>query len=283
MNFLNKLERKYGKYAISNLMLYIVLGQAVVLGCTLLTGSTALINFIYFNPLLIIKGQVWRLFTFIFIPNSNSIIFFLFAAFLYYSIGASLERTWGEFKFNLYYLLGVIFNMVGLLAVQLIFYRSAEYGNMFYWVNYGNITYYLNLSLFLAFAALYPDVEFMLYMILPIKVKYLAFLDLALLGYSFITGTTASRVLIIMSLLNFFLFFKDYLVRKKPHIQRQTATPRHRGELKQGPPLKVAFHKCTVCGKTELTDPDMEFRYCSSCNGNYEYCMDHLSNHTHIQ
>lgn len=279
---LDKLERKYGKYAISNLMLYIVMGQATVLAFTLFSRSNALIQFIYFNPLLIIKGQIWRLFTYVFIPNSTNIIFFLFAAFLYYYIGGSLEREWGAFKFNCYYFLGCIFNMLGLLIVQLIFYPSN--GNMFYFANYSNITYYLNLSLFLAFAALYPDMEFMLYMILPVKVKYLALLDVILLAYSFFTGNTASRVLILISLLNFLLFFKSYVFDHKPHIKKATKKmPTYHRQVKKGPPIQVAFHKCSVCGKTELTDPDMEFRYCSKCNGNYEYCLDHLTQHDHVQ
>lgn len=282
MNFLNKLERKFGKFAIQNLMLYIMMGQTIVLFFTLLTNSTMLVEFLYFNPLLIIKGQIWRLFSFIFIPNTFSPIFFLFAAFLYYSIGSALERTWGEFKFNMYYLLGMLFNMIGLLIVQLIFYRPEFLASQFYISTFSSITIYLNLSLFLAYAALYPDVEFLLYMIIPVKVKYLAFIDVLLLAYEFITGDIASRVLIVVSLLNFFIFFGSQLLRSRPTATQRQFKAQNR-ELKQGPPIKVAFHKCTVCGKTELTDPDMEFRYCSKCNGNYEYCMDHLHNHEHIQ
>ena len=282
MNFLNKLERKFGKFAIPNLMLYIMMGQAIVLFFTILTNSYSLLNLLYFNPLLIIKGQIWRLVSFVFIPNTFSFIYFLFAAFLYYSIGSTLERSWGEFKFNLYYLLGMIFNMIGLLVIQLIFYKGDYLGNLFYFGSATSITIYLNLSLFLAYAALYPDVQFLLYMIIPVKVKYLAFIDILLLAYNFINGDVANRVLIVLSLLNFFIFFGGSLLRKRP-TSTQKQFHAQKKELKQGPPIKVAFHKCTVCGKTELTDPDMEFRYCSKCNGNYEYCMEHLHNHEHIE
>lgn len=281
MNFLDKMQRKYGKFAISNLMLYIMLGQAVVWAYTLLL-NLSLINLLYFNPILIMRGQIWRLFTFIFIPSTDSIIFFLFAAFLYYSIGSSLEHAWGTFKFNVYYLLGMIFNMLGLLVVQLIFYRDQTSANYFYASMYRSITLYLNLSLFLAYAVLYPNVQFMLYGILPIKVKYLALIDIILLASGFISGSAGDRVLVIVSLLNFLLFFGSKLLRLRPNAtQKQFKTVQR--ELKQGPPIKVAFHKCTVCGKTELTDPDMEFRYCSKCTGNHEYCMEHLHNHPHIQ
>lgn len=282
MNFLNKLERKFGKFAISNLMLYIMMGQAIVLLITLLTGSYSLLNLIYFDPLLIIKGQIWRLVSFVFIPNTFSMIYFLFAAFLYYSIGSTLERSWGEFKFNLYYLSGMIFNMLGLLIIQLIFYKGDYLGNLFYFGSATSITMYLNLSLFLAYAALYPDVQFLLYMIIPVKVKYLAFIDILLLAYQFINGDLSSRVLIVLSLLNFLIFFGSSLLHSRP-TSTQKQFKAQKKELKQGPPIRVAFHKCSICGKTELTDPDMEFRYCSKCNGNHEYCMDHLHTHEHIQ
>lgn len=279
MNFLDKMQRKYGRFAISNLMLYIMLGQTIVFFSTLLLGST-LINLLYFDPLLIIRGQIWRLVSFVFIPNTFHPIFFLFAAFLYYSIGSNLERTWGSFKFNMYYLLGMLFNMIGLLVVQLIFYPNT--GHYFYASMGTSITVYLNLSLFLAFAALYPDVEFLLYGILPVKVKYLAAIDVIFLAYSFFTGGLGNSVLIVLSLLNFFVFFSDTLLNKRPTATQRQFKAQKR-ELQPGPPIKVAFHKCTVCGKTELTDPDMEFRYCSKCNGNHEYCMEHLHQHTHIE
>lgn len=279
MNFLDKMQRKYGRFAISNLMLYIMLGQTIVFFSTLLLGST-LINLLYFDPLLIIRGQIWRLVSFVFIPNTFHPIFFLFAAFLYYSIGSNLERTWGSFKFNMYYLLGMLFNMIGLLVVQLIFYPNT--GHYFYASMGTSITVYLNLSLFLAFAALYPDVEFLLYGILPVKVKYLAAIDVIFLAYSFFTGGLGNSVLIVLSLLNFFVFFSGTLLNKRPTATQRQFKAQKR-ELQPGPPIKVAFHKCTVCGKTELTDPDMEFRYCSKCNGNHEYCMEHLHQHTHIE
>ena len=289
MNFLNKLERKFGKYAISNLMLYIMMGQAIVFAFTQLTRNNLLINLLYFNPYLIIRGQIWRLFSFVFIPStlgSTSLlspIWFLFMAFLYYSIGGTLEHTWGTFKFNMYYLLGMLFNMVGLLVVQLISFNNSQVASTFYLYASLMITTYINLSLFLAYAVLYPDVQFLLYGILPVKVKYLAFIDIALLLFEFISGNITNRILIITAFINFFIFFGGQLFNHRPtQTQKQFRTAKKQ-ELKQGPPIKVAFHKCTVCGKTELTDPDMEFRYCSKCNGNHEYCMDHLHNHEHIE
>lgn len=268
MNFLDKLERKYGKYAISNLMLYILLGNGIIFLLDAFTGGLAS-YFCYFNLDLVLQGQIWRLITFVFIPQSDSIIFFIFVAFLYYSIGNALEHAWGSFKFNVYYLSGALLTILALSIVKLVT-----------GISYFGSSYYINLSLFLAYAALFPNVEFMVYFILPIKVKYLAWLDVALLAYEFLIGGIPTKVLIIVSLLNFLVFFGKRVFGGAP-TQTQRNFNKQKRELKQGPPIQVAFHKCTVCGKTELTDPDMEFRYCSRCNGNYEYCMDHLHDHEH--
>ena len=270
MNFLDKLERKYGKYAINNLMKYIVIGNGIVYLLDLIT-TFSVSNLLAFNLGAILHGQIWRLITFVFIPDNTSLIFLFFMLYLYYSIGEALEHAWGTFKFNVYYFSGALFTMLATSIVSLItgydFYATASY---------------INLSLFLAYATLFPNVEFLVFYILPVKVKYLAFLDVALLLYSFLTGNIGVKILVAVSLLNFLIFFGNAIKGTKP-TQTQKNFRKQRRELKQGDPIKVAFHKCTVCGKTELTDPDMEFRYCSSCNGNYEYCMDHIKNHQHIQ
>ncbi|MDF2593989.1 MAG: hypothetical protein K0R69_330 [Clostridia bacterium] len=265
MNFLDKMERKYGKYAIKNLMLYILLGNAFVFLFFHMTGGRFL-SLITFNWGAILQGQIWRLVTFIFIPNTFSILWFLFSAFLYYSIGRELEYTWGVFKFNVYYFSGMILTMIA----------SALF-------NADGTTLFINLSLFLAYATLFPNIQFMLYFIIPVKVKYLAWLNIAFLLLTFFTSGWATKALIIISLCNYFLFFGVPLLKG-----RSTHTQRHfnkqRREFQKGPsaPIRVAFHKCHVCGKTELTDPEMEFRYCSKCNGNFEYCMDHIKNHEHV-
>ena len=288
MDFLDKLERKFGNFSIPNLMLYIMIGQGCVLLCSMLLPGFDYLNILAFNPYLIARGQIWRLISYIFIPTSTNLFFFLFAILLYTYLGRTLEHAWGTFKLNIYYLSGMIFNILGLFIIQKVFYNHPAITQQFYYLSSLRITYYLNLSLFLAFAVLFPDMEFQLYFVIPIKVKYLALFDVALIVLDFISGKMVSRVLIILSLLNFLIFFGARL-RGKGHLTKTQKNFRayqngaSSRTLKQGPPIKVAFHKCTVCGKTELTDPDMEFRYCSKCNGNYEYCMDHLRDHTHIE
>ncbi len=277
MNFLDKLERKFGRYCISNLMLYIIIGNVIAYFGVVLF-RIPIINWIFFHPALIMQGQIWRIITWIFIPLYDNPIWFLFFVLLYYSIGRELEYQWGTFKFNLYYLSGIIFSIIAYFIAQLFYPVPELYFNII-------TATYINLSLFLAYAALFPNMKFLLYGIIPLKVKYLAALDLAYLIVDLIRGDVGTRLLIIVSLLNFVLFFGSILLRggRTHRTATQKQFKKQKRELKQGDPIKVAFHKCSVCGKTEVSDPDAEFRYCSKCNGNYEYCMDHLHNHEHKQ
>ncbi|WP_054741947.1 rhomboid family intramembrane serine protease [Cellulosilyticum ruminicola] len=268
MDFLDKLSRKYGKYAIRDLMKYIIIGNGIIFLLEMIT-RIRISQLLSFDLNAILHGQIWRIITFVFIPDVTNIIFFFFMAYLYYSIGAALEDAWGTFKFNVYYFSGALFTMIGSSIFTLITGYSVE-----------TSAYYINLSLFLAYATLFPNVEFLLFYILPVKVKYLAFLDVAVLALSFIGTDLGTRILIAISLLNFLIFFGKFIKGAKPTATQKNFRKQKR-ELKKGDPIQVAFHKCSVCGKTELTDPDMDFRYCSSCNGNYEYCMDHLKNHEH--
>lgn len=278
MDFLDKLERRFGKYAISNLMLYILLGNAIVflLQYILRINMAVLLSF---NLGAILNGQVWRLITFIFVPaqfggSFLGIFGFAIVIFLYYSIGSSLERAWGTFKFNVYYLSGAVFTAIACSILNL--------GGAPYVVATAQ---FINLTLFLAFATMFPNLEFLLYFIIPVKAKYMAILYFILLIPDFIYGGIGNQLFIIISLLNYILFFGLPLLRGKTSKTQRQFHKQKRANIPVGSsdPIKVAFHHCHICGKTELTDPDMEFRYCSKCNGNYEYCMDHIRNHEHIQ
>ncbi|MGL4345585.1 MAG: rhomboid family intramembrane serine protease [Cellulosilyticaceae bacterium] len=267
MDFLDKLERKFGRFAIPNLITYIILGNAIAYVLAMM--NPGLLNLFTFNWNAILHGQIWRLITFIFIPQSFDLFVLIISCMLYYSVGNALEQTWGSFKFNMYYLIGII----GTIIVSILFRQFAT-------------VHYINLSLFLGFATLYPDLEFMIYFIIPVKAKYMAIVYLAVLGYSVLTGGFGSFVLILISLLNYLLFFGlPSLKRARGSSGQQQFRKAQRKNIPKGTkdPIKVAFHKCTVCGKTEVDHPELEFRYCSQCNGHYEYCMEHLKNHEHIQ
>ena len=184
------LERRLRRYSISNLMQYIVIGQGIVFALMWIwpTLGYRLYSLITLTRTGLLHGQIWRLVTFVFVPPSSSPIFILFALYFYYLIGMGLEHRWGKVKFNLYYLVGMVAAVISALITG---YASNSF---------------LNLSLFFAYAALYPDEEVLLFMILPIKMKYLAALDAALYLYQFIVGSASTRVTIVLCLLNVFLF-----------------------------------------------------------------------------
>ncbi len=194
MKFLNKLNKKFGKYAIKNLMLHITILNAIIYVVAYVLNRTEILSYFILDPALVFKGQIWRVITFIFVPPASGIFFTIIALYFYYFIGTSLERTWGSFKFNIYYFLGVVLTVIASLISQIPVTGT-----------------FLNLSLFFAFAMLYPNMEILLFFILPVKIKYLAYANAVLYLYEIIIGSGSIRIAIIGSLLNFFLFFgKDF-------------------------------------------------------------------------
>jgi len=269
MNWLNRLERRFGRYALRNLPLYIVILYAF--GAVMNLVSDRFYSSFSLNPYLVLHGEPWRVITFLAATPGTNIIFLVFILLFYYSIGKSMVQVWGAFRFNMYVFCGVL----GTLASAFIVY--AVYPSPYIFMD----TYYVNLSLFLAYAAIFPEMQVYLYGILPLKVKWLAILDIVLLGFSFVQGGAGTRISIIVSLLNFILFYFSSRNYKKisPKEIRRKRTYRKTMEKSTG----AARHRCSVCGRTELDDPELEFRFCSKCNGNYEYCNDHLFTHTHVK
>ena len=258
MNWLDKLERKLGRYAIPNLTVYLLAGYVV--GFAIMNFMPSLLNWITLEPGLILRGVL-----------------------LYYSLGSALERTWGTFRYNVYIFSGILFTVVAAFLLYGALYLI--YGVEFSLSSVGLIsTNYITMSIFLAFAAIYPDMEVLLYFILPIKMKWMALVYAAMAVYYFIQGGIATRVAIAASLLNFVIFFLSSKNTRRfgPREQARKANFR-----KQSRPhmnyAGGARHRCAVCGRTELDDPNLEFRFCSKCRGNYEYCQDHLFTHEHVK
>lgn len=267
MKLLDKLERKLGRFAIKNLMLYIVVANAVVyffINYSPVPVSTV-IN-LALIPDLIKQGEVWRLITFVFYPPNASLIFIVFVLYFYYMIGSTLEHEWGSFKFNVYYLIGVLGTIIGSFITDIPVFSS----------------FYINLSLFFAFARLYPDFQVLLFFIIPVKMKWLAWFNWAFFAYQIATGNKYTRIAAIMALINFFIFFgKDIITNTKSNTKSYYRKKQYNANMDSC--KKDYMHKCTVCGRTELDNKDLEFRYCSKCDGYHEYCMDHLYNHEHIK
>lgn len=281
MNWLDKLERKMGRFAIPNLTVYLLAGY--VIGFITMYLMPELISWLTLEPALILRGQVWRLISWVLVPPVTDLISLVFLVLLYYSLGTALERTWGTFKYNVYIFSGILFTVLAVFALYGVFYFM--YGVEIPLSSIGLVsTNYITMSIFLAFAAIYPDMEVLLYFILPIKMKWMALVYAALAGYSFITGGIVTRVAIGASLLNFIIFFLSTrnLRRYSPKERARKA----RFKKQSAPHMHYAGgakHRCAVCGRTELDDPCLEFRFCSKCNGNYEYCQDHLFTHEHVK
>ncbi len=292
MNFLNKLERKIGKYAIPNLSKYLIFGY--VLGYIIEYANANLLNFITLNPYLILHGQVWRLVTWIIIPPERFDLLTLVMLYFYYSVGNDLERTWGTFYYNVYIFMGMIFTVLGSFLIMGLSYWSGfsmnQYITFYGEAGYFSVvalyfsTFYVNMSIFLGFAMTFPEARVLLMFIVPIKVKWLGIAYGVLLLWSMISSDIIGKIVIAASLLNFVVFFlmtRSGIRRMSPREVKR----RHdfNKEIRKARPMSVAKHKCAVCGKNSEDNPDAEFRFCSKCNGNYEYCQDHLFTHTHVQ
>lgn len=275
-NWLDKMERRFGRYAIKNLTMYLLAGYAI--GYLLSFTMPQLLSYFTLEPALVLKGQVWRLLSWVIIPPNDNIIFVIFMMLLYYSLGNTLENYWGAFRYNVYIFSGILFTVIGAFIVNGLIGGITGFGSLY-------STYYINMSIFLACASIMPDYQLLFYGIIPIKMKWLAILDVVLLAVDAVQGGLIIRIVIIASLLNFIIFFfcnrnlhghspKQAARRKK--FQKQISRP-------QNQYAGGAKHRCAVCGRTELDDPTLEFRYCSKCNGNYEYCQDHLFTHEHVK
>ena len=275
---------------IPNLMLYIVLGTAVVYVMSRIAGNTFLYYLLCFDRTAILHGQIWRLITYPLTYSAGNLLLTAVVLFCYYSLGRAMENIWGTLRFNLYYLSGVV--MMDIYCM--IFGGTADVA-------------YLNMSLFLAYATLYPDAHFLLFFIIPIKAWIFALFDLAITLINVIMLSVPVfhfpyNLFPLVALANYFLFFGKDVLNVIPLSWRVNARRLfHRGERTASRPKVIPFkgapsyeastaqpkapylHRCTVCGRTDVSDPELEFRYCSRCKGYYCYCQDHINNHSHIQ
>ena len=285
MKFIDKLERKFGRFGIPNLTIYMIV--CYVIGYALMIVNPGILNWLSLEPAYILRGQVWRLVTWVLYPPSTSgVLWFAIAVlFFYYPIGTSLERTIGTFKYTLYILSGVVFTILGAFILYFLLGGNVLVGNVF-------STYYISLSTFLAYAMCYPDMQVLLMFIIPVKMKWMAIFYVVIVVYEMIQYIMAGKwylvIPIVASLLNFIIFYfgtKDFSRYNPKEIHRRNEFRRAmepQGRMKSGGGA-VTKHKCAICGRTELDDPNLEFRFCSRCNGNYEYCQDHLFTHTHVK
>ncbi len=257
MDLLKIIERRFQRYAVHNVTLYLILGQ--VLFFVFQISGRFILDRVVLIPERVLMGELWRLITFLCIPPVTNPIFAFFAWYLFYLMGNALENYWGAFRYNLFLLVGYVVTV----AVSFVVLNEPA-TNMF-----------IGGSVFLAFAFLYPDFVLQLFFILPVKVKWLALLTWIGYAYTVLFGPWSTRLFVLASISNFLLFFGNNIVwRMKTGKRAMTA------QAKQFTGKKEAFHTCATCGITDLSHPQMEFRYCSECGG-LGYCRDHITGHVH--
>jgi hypothetical protein len=265
MRWLNRLERRFGSGGIPNVTLALILAQvSVYIISRTSRNPEEIMQAFYLVPALVLEGQIWRLLSFLAVPPVTNPIFAFFFWYLFYLMGNSLEQFWGTFRYNIFLLIGY----VATVAVSFLF-PNAVASNGF-----------LQGSVFLAFAFLNPDFMLYIFFILPVKIKWLALLTWLYYGYVLIFGDWPTRLLVLASICNFLLFFwtdiKERARTGKRHMRSQT-TRFANTKSEQQP-----FHRCVICGATDLSHPDTDFRYCTQCAGTPGYCVEHLREHQHI-
>lgn len=318
-----KMEQKYGRYALNNLPMLLVVCTGI--GYFLSMALPGLIEYLYLNPYLVLKGQIWRLFTWVLVPDASfgsglyGMLMMVLVLYCYYILGCNLQFAMGKFRFNLYIFSGLFFTVIGsfvLYGVAVVqFSEVVEYlgdnGARDVFTLYGTTildgktvflpaywfrqvsTDYIKMSLLLAIATIYPDAVFRIQFFIPIKAKYLGVFYAVMIAYSAMVGDLSTRIIIVASLLNFIVFFfatRDYRrispmeQKRKMEYRRKVHQAQKAGNVSnvQGRTV-ITRHKCAICGRTELDDENLEFRFCSKCEGNYEYCSEHLYTHEHVR
>jgi hypothetical protein len=265
--FEDKLERLFGRFAIPNLSLYLVFGQVAVVLLVLFGSLNP--NLLVFAPGAFYAGQWWRIATFLLLPPTfpTSLVgdvFLVFGWWIFYFMGNALESYWGVFRFNLFLFLGYI------LTVGLSFLTP--------WVPVTNL--FIGGSVFLAFAYLNPNFELVIFFVLPVKIRWLALLSWLFYTYEFAIGGWGARLQIAAAVGNFFFFFgRDLWHRAGVQRRRMTGEAATFAGAKQE---EAPRHRCRICGKSNISNPELDFRYCSKCAGEQCYCPEHIFNHEHV-
>ena len=262
----NSIERfcyKHPNFGVPNLMKYITIANVVF--WLINAVNPVLMSYLTFNPALILRGQIWRIVTFALYPPSTGLLAFI-AFYFYYMIGSTLEQYWGTPQFNVYFFTGIILTVI--------------YGFVMYFIT----AEYIYLSMFFSFAVLFPNMQVLLFYIIPVKIKYLAYIDAALFVYSVFTTRFPANLLPVVAVVNFLIFCGGDLIGYIPKRPSQNTINfrRESQRIKREQQANLYTHKCAVCGRTDADHPELEFRYCSKCAGYHCFCQDHIYNHIHF-
>ena len=265
------------RFGIAGLMRILVIGNAAIWLLSMMDRTGTVIYYLALYPQMILQGQLWRLVTFVFVPASSGFLTLIFLYF-YYFIGTTMEREWGQAKFSLYFFSGMLFTVIFAFIVYFAGGRT---------LSPYSVAEYIYLSMFFTFATYYPDVQVLLFFFIPVKVKWLAFVDAAFFLISVFRLSFPDSMLPIVAVLNYLLFCGDILFaglsparfrQRSRTINFHTQAARVRREQQSAP---YRF-KCAVCGRTDTEHPELEFRYCSRCAGYHCFCQEHINNHIHF-
>jgi hypothetical protein len=286
MRAIDRFSLKHRRFGIRNLMLYIVIGSAAVFLLTMMDTTYTVVRLIAFDPALILRGQIWRLITWIFYPSAGGIFRHVAVFHSHHAVLLLLHRLDAGARMGyveVQYLLPVRHAYADRPGVHRVVYRRQSVD-----LNAG----FLNLSMFFAFAVFYPEQRVMLFFFIPIKIKWLALVDAAfflisIIG-SLIAGNYFDIIVPIAAVVNFFIFcFDDLMHLLRPYRARASGQAinfrRAAKKQKKEEAARPYRHKCSVCGRTDTEYPDLEFRYCSKCNGYHAFCIDHINNHVHFK
>lgn len=261
---------KHPNFGIENLMRYVTAANVVfwLLGAV----NRPFLSFLAFDPALIMRGQIWRIFSFMFYPPSMGVLAFL-VFYFYYWMGSTLERTWGTGQFNVFFFSGIILTVI--------------YGFIIYFVTGYSVrldSTYIYFSMFLAYAVMYPDMQVLFMFVIPIKMKYLALIDVVYFLYGVVNTVFPLNMLPLVALLNFLIFCGDDLRGMIPKKASKSTINfrRESAKIRREQQTRLYTHKCSVCGKTDIDYPNLEFRYCSRCQGYHCFCSEHINNHIHF-
>ena len=270
MRSVERFCNQHPRFGIRNLMLYVTAGN--VLMWLIGMVNPVLMSYLYFSPSAILQGQVWRLVTFLLIPPSSGLLA-LIVFYFYYWIGSTLERQWGEGPFTVYFFSGALLSVIYAFLVYFIFHVDLSITGT-----------YVYLAMFFAFAVFYPDMQVLLFFIIPVKIKYLAILDAVFFLLEIVRTRFPLNLLPLVAMLNFFIFCGGELLGRLPkRASKSTINFRRESQrLRREQEQQLYRHKCAVCGRTDTDHPELEFRYCSRCAGYHCFCQDHINNHIHF-
>ena len=276
MSFFQKMKRFLNRHAIKGMINYVCALQAA--GLVLYLIAPELLNYLILNPAAIMQGEIWRIFTFLIFPPAFTggstmglVLFNVLAIYCIRIFGTIVEQVWGAFRFNCYIILGVLLNV----AVSVLFYIFTGFPLLL-------TPLHLVYSFFFIFALMFPEAQVMLMMVLPLKAKWIAVFEAVIYVYDFARGNIFTKAEIFVCMIHMCIFFLWMVFAGETGYKQKRRQQDFKKKMRPAAAVRTG-HRCAVCGRADKDSPGMEFRYCSKCEGSYEYCMDHLYTHQHVK